>query len=84
MKNYIEQWYSGCNITFKTTLNAAPEVVQALIRGLKGTIDKNNNVVSSLSVAELIILNLFEGDLNFLSNANPTENPLNLDFPEVA
>lgn len=85
LEHYLEQWYNSCTITFKTSLDSAPAVVQSLISKLKGT-DQilSKNAISSLSIAALIIINLFDGNLNFLDDEAAEIDPLNIDFPDVA
>lgn len=85
LEYYLEQWYNSCTITFKTSLDNAPAVVQSLISKLKGTEQVlSKNAISSLSIAVLIIINLFDGNLNFLSDEAADFDPLDIDFPEVA
>lgn len=85
LEHYLEQWHNSCIITFKTSLDTAPAVVQSLISKLKGKEEVlSKNAISSLSIATLIIINLFDGNLNFLDDKAAEINPLNLDFPEVA
>lgn len=85
LEYYLEQWYNSCIITFKTSLDNAPVVVQSLISKLKGTEQVlSKNAISSLSIAVLIIINLFDGNLNFLDDEAVDFDPLDIDFPEVA